>query len=133
LSFGSNSIILVKILKHEAFISGIFLFFIGFAMNGQKNITFINQQVENLEIQLVKKGEHLKLTTLQLEELSKIFNEKFERVQTVLAKYSVKSEVSKEMTKIEDEFTPKVESILTFNQRLALHNERKKPVKSSLE
>jgi deoxyribodipyrimidine photolyase len=110
-----------------------FLFFIGFAMNGQKNITFINQQVENLEIQLVKKGEHLKLTTLQLEELSKIFNEKFERVQTVLAKYSVKSEVSKEMTKIEDEFTPKVESILTFNQRLALHNERKKPVKSSLE
>lgn len=72
-----------------------------------------------------KKGEHLKLTTLQLEELSKIFNEKFERVQTVLAKYSVKSEVSKEMTKIEDEFTPKVESILTFNQRLALHNERK--------
>ncbi len=109
------------------------LFAFGFAVNGQKNITFINQQVKNLEIQLVKKGEHLKLTTLQLEELSKIFNEKFERVEAVLAKYIVKSEVSNEMTKIEDEFTPKVESILTFNQRLALHKDRKKPLPSTLE
>ena len=118
-------------MKH--FLVIVFLFFIGFEGNSQKNITFINQQVENLEIQLVKKGEHLKLTNIQLEKLSKIFNEKFERVETVLSKYSVKSEISNEITKIEDEFTPRVESILNFDQRLALHRDKKKPLNTSLE
>ena len=57
----------------------------------------------------------------------------FKRMEEKVEALEASAEVSKEMTKIEDEFTPKVESILTFNQRLALHNERKKPVKSSLE
>lgn len=109
------------------------LLIIGFSGSGQKNITFINQQVENLQIQLIKKGEHLKLTNVQLEKLSNIFNDKFERVETVLSKYVLKAEVSNEITKIEDEFAPKVESILTFDQRLALHREKKKPINTAIE
>ena len=41
-----------------------------------------------------------------------------------------KIEISKGMTKIEDEFRPKVESVLNLDQRLAVHKKRK-PASSS--
>jgi len=108
--------------------------FIGFSGNAQKNIDFISMEIENLEIQLIKKGEHLKLNNIQKESLSKIYEDQYQRVENVISKLSQKEEVSKEILKINEEFKPKVESILSVEQRLAiLKNDRFRFQTSSVE
>ena len=100
------------------------LFAASFAF-GQKNIEYINKEVKKVEVQLNKKGEHLQLSNVQKDKLYSIFAEKYKRVELFLSKDLEKKEVSNGMTKIEDEFRPRIESVLNLDQRLAVQKKRK--------
>lgn len=101
------------------------ILFINSFVSGQKNIDFINKEVKKVEVQLTKKGEHLQLSNSQKDKLYAIFDEKYKRVDLLLAKDLEKIDVSKGMTKIEEEFRPKIESVLNLDQRLAIQKKRK--------
>ncbi len=107
------------------FLAVVTLFLNSFAF-GQKNIEYINKEVIKVEVRLNKKGEHLQLTNIQKDKLYILFEDKFKRVDLLLSKELEKAEVSKEMTKIEDEFKPKIESVLNLEQRIAMQKEGKK-------
>jgi len=99
--------------------------FINSFVSGQKNIDFINKEVKKMEVLLNRKGEHLQLSNSQKDKLYTIFDEKYKRVNLLLEKDLEKLEVSKGMTKIENEFRTKIESVLNLEQRLAIQKKRK--------
>ncbi len=102
--------------------------FVSFSIYGQKNIDYINKQVQNIETSLLKKGENLKLTNQQLNALAKIFEEKYTRVEVAIEKFKDKLIVSQEITKIEDEFSARVASVLTVDQRISLQKDERKKI-----
>jgi len=106
------------------FLAVVLLFVNSFAFS-QKNIDYINTEVKKVEVQLNKKGEHLQLSNTQKDKLYTLFEDKYKRVDLFLLKDLSKSEISKGMTKIEEEFRPKIESILNLEQRLAFQKKRK--------
>lgn len=100
-----------------------FLMFAGVYSYGQKNIDYIKDQTQDLQNVLAKHGNHLKLTEGQKADLVSIFDNKYRRVEMVLQKYTEKSEVSREMTKVENEFMSLVGNVLSVDQRLALKSQ----------
>lgn len=97
-----------------------FLMFAAVYSYGQKNIEFIKAQTEDLQNVLLKHGNHLRLTESQKADLVPVFENKYKRVEMVLARYTEKSEVSREMTEVENEYRSLVGNVLTVEQRLAL-------------
>ena len=104
----------------------IFLVTISIFSFGQKNIDFINAQTQDLQNILTKNGDYLKLTNSQIADLHKIFEDKFQRVEMVLVRYTDKAEVSREMTRVENEFSSRVANVLTVDQRIALQPKQRK-------
>ncbi len=104
----------------------LFLAIFSFCSYGQKNIDYINLQTQDLQNNLQKSGAHLKLNNSQIADLHQIFEDKFQRVEMVLARYTEKSEVSREMTRVENEFDARVANVLSVDQRLALQPKQKK-------
>lgn len=92
----------------------------------QNNTQFINQELKNLEVKLVKKGESYKLTNQQVLTLTKLFEDKGQRVELLKSKISQKDELSVALLKLEEEFSPRVNAILNKDQRLALQNTKAK-------
>lgn len=98
------------------------LLFVALGINAQKDIPFINQEMQNLEVKLLKKGEYLKLTNQQITQLTSIFEDKGQRVAHIKSKNTDKDAISAALIKIEEEFAPKVNTILTKDQRIALQS-----------
>ena len=108
-----------------------FLCFVMYSAYGQKNIEYIKVQIENIDFHLVKKGEHLKLNNAQLDALYKVFDEKHARYESIIAGNKDKSDVSNALTKLDEEFAPRVSAVLDLNQRVSLmKKEKNKAVQS---
>lgn len=107
------------------FLLAIVVLLVNSFVSGQKNIDFINKEVKKVEVLLNKKGEHLQLSNSQKDKLYAIFDEKYKRVDLFLSKDLEKLEVSQGISKIEEEFRPRIESVLNLEQRLALQKKRK--------
>ncbi|MBK8626451.1 MAG: hypothetical protein IPN86_13065 [Saprospiraceae bacterium] len=107
-------------MKHLV-ITSIFLF-VAFYSFAQKNISFIKQEIKNLEIKLIKKGENLQLNNQQLAQLTNLFEDKGQRITNITGKNSGKDAISIALLKLDEEFIPRVNAILTKDQRLALQS-----------
>ena len=105
----------------QIFLSTCILFFT-LAMYGQKDVTFINQELKNLEVKLVKKGEYLKLSNQQIEQLTKVFEDKGQRIATIKRKNVDKDAISSALLQLEEEFVPRVSTVLNKAQRIALQS-----------
>lgn len=92
------------------------------ALYGQKDVTFINQELKNLEVKLVKKGEYLKLSNQQIEQLTKVFEDKGQRIATIKRKNVDKDAISLALLQLEEEFVPRVSTVLNKEQRMALQS-----------
>ncbi|MBK9254358.1 MAG: hypothetical protein IPM42_02595 [Saprospiraceae bacterium] len=101
------------------FICFTFIFISSF-LAGQTNIEYVSQQLENVEKELQRHDKTWILNNIQKEQMMKIFQEKFRQVEAVWNSGLDKRAVSEKISKIEEEFKPKVESLLTTDQRLAL-------------
>ena len=100
-----------------------FLFFISTAVIGQSKIEYIEQQLTNLEMELKKHNQAWALDNIQKSKLIQIFDEKYTRASVILNSKMEKLEVSNNLTKIDNEFRPKVSAVLTVEQRVALNKQ----------
>lgn len=90
------------------------------AINAQDKIEYIEQQLVNVETELQRFDKTWKLDNIQKQQLIKIFDDKFRQVNAVLNSGNDKLKMSENLTSIEKEFRPKIDAVLTLEQRLAL-------------
>ena len=86
----------------------------------QSSIEYVEVQVQLVEDELRRLDQNWKLDNIQKQQLIKIFQDKFKAIEPVLKGNFEKSIISDSMNKIDREFRPKVESVMSFEQRLAI-------------
>jgi hypothetical protein len=109
----------------KRYIFSLFLLFAMCITYGQKNIGFIQIEVEKVETDLVRNSEHLKLNNIQKEQLHVIFEAKFKRVDEIISRNLSKLETSKQITLVEKEFHPQISEILNIQQRIVFQKKKK--------
>lgn len=115
----------------QNFLLSLTFVFISTFVFGQTNVEFIETEVSKLEVQLAKNDVHNSLTNVQKEKLHQIFADKYNKVQQVIDKKLAKLATSQAITKIDEELQPKIEAILTLEQRTAIQIKKKSAIKDS--
>ena len=101
------------------------LIFVGNILYAQQNIEFIQSEIRDIETYLSKTGANLMLSNQQKESLHVVLEAKFKKVEQLLEKKLAKLETSIGMTKIEEDFRPKIEAILNIDQRIEYQHKRR--------
>lgn len=102
------------------FIFTLFLFVTFNSLFAQSKIEYIEQQLVNVETELQQIDKTWKLDNIQKQQMIKIFDDKFRQVDVLLNSGKDKLSISQGLDSIEKEFRPKVEALLTLEQRISL-------------
>ncbi|HQV65577.1 MAG: hypothetical protein KAX53_03665 [Saprospiraceae bacterium] len=89
-------------------------------MQGQNHFDYIKQELSNLETKLTKNGEKSGLTNEQTAQLTKILEDKALRIENYKKQYKQKDELSKFLMQLENEYTPRIQAVLTTQQRRSI-------------
>jgi hypothetical protein len=108
--------------------STILMLFLLVSANAQTKIEYIEQQLTNLEMELKRHNPAWSLDNIQKTKLIQIFEEKYQKVNVVLSSKMEKLEVSDKLTRIDQEYKPKVLATLSVEQRMALNKQESKIV-----
>lgn len=93
------------------------MFSLSFYMQSQINLDYIKQELSNLETKLAKNGEKSGLTNEQTAQLTKILEDKSLRIENYKNQYKQKDELSKFLLQLENEYAPRIQAVLTTQQR----------------
>jgi Spy/CpxP family protein refolding chaperone len=104
--------------------------FVGFAGAQAKEVStidYVKTEIKKVEGFLAKQNSKLKLTNAQRDQLTKIFETKKISSDLIIAKEKSlsKVEISNAMTKLENEYKDKIESIMDVEQRVAYQKIKK--------
>jgi len=90
-----------------------------FAVKAQKNIEYIEDEVQKIENVLYQKDKSATLTNEQKSGLYVILEEKYKKIQGLIHTGQDKYGIHTSLVVLNTEYTPKIAAVLTPSQRLA--------------